>query len=403
MNGTKGKLIIDGNSAAALGCLFGGAAFCAWYPITPSSSLCESFIDFCDTTRRDTDGRLKAGIVQAEDELASIGMVIGAGWAGARAFTATSGPGISLMSEFIGLAYYAEVPAVIFDVERLGPSTGLPTRTAQGDLLLCYYNSHGDAKHPLLLPSSPEECFEMAHEALDLAEEFQTPIFVLTDLDLGMNNWMSDPFPYPARPFRRGKVLGAEEIEKVKESWGRYRDVDGDGIPYRTLPGTPHPFAATFTRGSGHTEKATYSEKPEDFVRNVDRLSRKFETARKALPAPVVESRPGATVGLVAFGTSVHAVLEARDLLETDSGVAVDVLRLRALPPSEEVGRFLAGHSRIFVVEQNRDGQLITILRDEFPRSAPHLSGIRKYDGHPFDAETIQEGVLEGLGKTSGR
>jgi 2-oxoglutarate ferredoxin oxidoreductase subunit alpha len=395
MNGTAGKIIIDGNSASALGCLFGGAMFCAWYPITPSSSLCESFIEFCDVHRKDASGKSTVGIVQAEDELASIGMVIGAGWAGARAFTATSGPGISLMSEFIGLAYYTEVPAVIFDVERVGPSTGLPTRTMQGDLLLCYYNSHGDAKHPVLIPSSPEECYAMAGEAFDLAEELQTPVFVLTDLDLGMNNWMSDPFPYPSAPLRRGKVLDAEAIERVKENWGRYKDVDGDGIPYRTLPATPHPSAAYFTRGSGHTEKATYSERPDEYVKNVDRLTRKQETARRMVPTPVLERRPGASAGLLTFGTSAHGTAEARDRLADRHGLPLDLLRLRALPPSAEVGAFLSSHDKIYVVEQNRDGQLVAILRDEFPAAASRLVSIRQYNGLPLDAQTVLEGVLE--------
>ena len=394
MDATSRKIIIDGNSASALGCLFGGAMFCAWYPITPSSSLCESFIEFCDVHRKDAAGKATVGIVQAEDELASIGMVIGAGWAGARAFTATSGPGISLMSEFIGLAYYTEVPAVIFDVERVGPSTGLPTRTMQGDLLVCYYNSHGDAKHPVLIPSTPEECFAMAGEAFDLAEELQTPVFVLTDLDLGMNNWMSDPFPYPEAPFRRGKVLDAEAIEKVKETWGRYQDVDGDGIPYRTLPATPHPAAAYFTRGSGHTAKATYSERPDEYVKNVDRLTRKQETARAMVPPPVVELRPGASAGLLTFGTSIHGTAEARDLLADLHALPLDLLRLRALPPSSEVGAFLSSHEKVYVVEQNRDGQLVAILRDEFPEAAARLVPIRQYNGLPLDAQTVLDGVL---------
>jgi 2-oxoglutarate/2-oxoacid ferredoxin oxidoreductase subunit alpha len=278
MNATAGKLIIDGNSASALGCLFGGATVCTWYPITPSSSLCETFIDLCAEHRVDeASGKATAAIVQAEDEIASIGMVLGAGWAGARAFTATSGPGISLMSELIGYGYYTEIPAVIFDVQRVGPSTGLPTRTMQGDVLICHTNSHGDGKHPVLFPSSPEECFTMAQEAFDVAERLQTPVFVLTDLDLGMNNWMADPFPYPERPFDRGKVLDAAGVERLKETWGRYRDLDGDGVPWRTLPATDHPKAAYFTRGSGHNEAAGYTEKPHDYVRNVERLARKLD------------------------------------------------------------------------------------------------------------------------------
>jgi len=394
MNATAGKLIIEGNAAAALGCLFGGATVCCWYPITPSSSLCEAFIDFCDGHRVDrATGKRSVAIIQAEDEIASIGMVLGAGWAGARAFSATSGPGISLMSEFLGLGYYAEVPAVVWDVQRVGPSTGLPTRTMQGDLLLAHYNSHGDTKLPVLFPASPEECFEMAMDAFDLAEELQTPVLVLSDLDLGMNNWMADPFPYPTRPRRRGKVLDEVSIEKVKETWGRYQDVDGDGIPYRTLPGTPSPYAAYLTRGSGHNEMAQYSEKPGDFVANVDRLTRKLETARTLLPKPVIDDR-GAAEGLLAFGTSHYGTAEARDLLARDFGVPLDYLRLRALPVGDETRRWVARHERVYVVEQNRDAQLRTILRDEFPEHAGRFVSVLQYDGLPLDATTVVDGVL---------
>src|SRR5258706_3488098 len=271
MAATAGKIIIDGNAAAALGCMFGGATVASWYPITPSSCLCEALIDFIGDHRKDpATGKRTAAVSQAEDEIAAIGMVIGASWAGARAFTSTSGPGISLMSEFIGLAYYSEVPALIFDIQRTGPSTGLPTRTMQGDILLCYYNSHGDTRHPILFPKDPQECFEMAQDALDLAEQLQSPIFVLSDLDIGMDNWMTDPFPYPTRPIVRGKLLDSAAIEKVKGGWGRYKDLDGDGIPYRTVPGTPSPYSAFFTRGSGHNEMGAYSEKPHDYVANID-------------------------------------------------------------------------------------------------------------------------------------
>ncbi len=403
MDATAGKVIIDGNAAAALGCLFGGATVCTWYPITPSSSLCESFIDFCADHRVDpATGKASVAIVQAEDEIAAIGMVIGAGWAGARAFTATSGPGISLMSEFIGLAYYTEVPAVVFDIQRVGPSTGLPTRTMQGDVVLCHYNSHGDAKHPVLFPSSPEECFQMAGEALDLAEELQAPVFVLSDLDLGMNNWMADPFTYPDRPFRRGKVLDAEGVERLKGVWGRYKDLDGDGIPWRTLPGTPHPLAAYFTRGSGHTEMAGYSEKPHDYVKNVDRLARKLETARRMVPGPVIDDRPGSPLGVLAFGTSHQGAVEARDRLAAVHGVSLDYMRLRALPLAPEARAWLERHERVFVVEQNRDAQLLTILRDECPDLATRFVSVRQYDGLPLDATTVVEGVLAGLGREAG-
>src|SRR3990170_1664911 len=289
MNKTAGKILIDGNSAAAIGCMFAGVTVLAWYPITPSSSLAEALIEYMKRYRIDPQtGKATYAIVQAEDELAAIGMAIGAGWAGARAMTNTSGPGISLMAEFTGLAYYVEIPVVIFDIQRTGPSTGLPTRTMQGDILSTAFLSHGDTSHILLFPCSVEECFTMAQEAFDLAEEFQTPVFVMSDLDIGMNNWMADPFEYPEQPMARGKVLTAQDLERIGEFW-RYRDVDGDGIPYRTLPGTDHPLAAYFTRGSGHNEKAGYSEKPEDYKNNMDRLRRKYETARTRVPAPVIE------------------------------------------------------------------------------------------------------------------
>ncbi len=395
MDATAGKLIIDGNSASALGCLFGGATVCTWYPITPSSSLCETFIELCDRHRTDpATGRTAAAIVQAEDEIASIGMVLGAGWAGARAFTATSGPGISLMSELIGYGYYAEIPAVIFDVQRVGPSTGLPTRTMQGDVLLCHTNSHGDGRHPVLFPASPEECFTMAQEAFDLAERLQTPVFVLTDLDLGMNNWMADPFPFSDAPFDRGKVLDADGVERLKETWGRYRDLDGDGIPWRTLPGTDHPRAAFFTRGSGHDERAAYTEKPDDYVRNMERLTRKLESGRALLPKPVVEERPGAKAGLLAFGTSHYGTAEGRDRLERDHALPLDYLRLRALPLGDEVRAFLERHEVVYVVEQNRDAQLAGLLRDALPSCAPRLVSVLQYDGLPLDATTVVDGVL---------
>jgi 2-oxoglutarate ferredoxin oxidoreductase subunit alpha len=395
MDATMGKVLIEGNAAAALGCLFGGATVCCWYPITPSSSLCEAFIDFTGDHRVDpVSGKKTVAVIQAEDEIASIGMVLGAGWAGARAFTATSGPGISLMSEFLGLGYYVEVPAVVFDIQRVGPSTGLPTRTMQGDILLAYYNSHGDTKHPVLFPATPEECFEMAIEAFDLAEELQTPVFVLSDLDLGMNNWMSDPFPYPTGPRKKGKVLDEASIEKVKDSWGRYRDVDGDGIPWRTLPGTPSPTAAYLARGSGHDEKAQYSEKPHDYVANVDRLSQKHETARRMVPKARIEDRFGSEDGLLAFGTSHQGTAEARDRLVREAGVGLDYLRLRSLPIGAEVRDWILRHERIYVVEQNRDGQLRTILRDEFPEEAGRFVSILQYDGLPLDATTVVEGVL---------
>ena len=395
MDATCGKIIVEGNAAAALGSLFAGATVCCWYPITPSSSLCEAFIDFSAGHRIDpATGKKTVAIIQAEDEIASIGMVLGAGWAGARAFTATSGPGISLMSEFLGLGYYVEVPAVVWDIQRVGPSTGLPTRTMQADLLLAYYNSHGDTKHPVLFPATPEECFEMAMDAFDLAEQLQTPVFVLSDLDLGMNNWMSDPFPYPTREWKRGKVLDEVSLRSLKDAWGRYKDVDGDGIPYRTLPGTPSPLGAYLARGSGHDAMAQYSERPHDYVANVDRLARKFETARGMVPKPEIDDRFGVADGLVAFGTSHHGTAEARDRLVREAGVKLDYLRLRALPPGPEVRDWLVGHERIYVVEQNRDGQLRAILRDEYPDLASRFISVLQYDGLPLDATTVVDGVL---------
>src|SRR6516225_3852153 len=316
MNATAGKIIIDGNAACALGAMFAGVTVVTWYPITPSSSLVESLIGYARRFRHDPETKKATyAIVQAEDELASIGMALGAGWAGARSMTATAGPGISLMSEFIGLGYYAEVPVVVFDVERVGPSTGLPTRTAQSDILSTALLSHGDTKHPLFFPNSPEECFTMSMEAFDFAEKFQTPVFVLSDLDLGMNNWMADPFPYPEAPIKRGKVLNAEDLERLG-GFARYRDVDGDGVGYRTLPGTRHPQAAYFTRGSGHNEKAQYTEREDDYVNNMERLAHKFETMRQHVPEPVIHNAEGAKIGFVAFGTSDYADLGALGVMD---------------------------------------------------------------------------------------
>src|SRR5207253_9217673 len=303
MDKTTGKIIIDGNSAAAVGCMFAGVTVVTWYPITPSSSLVETLIDYMKEYRIGSDGKATFAIVQAEDELAACGMVLGAGWAGARSMTATAGPGISLMAEFVGLGYFAEIPGVIWDIQRVGPSTGLPTRTAQGDILEVVLLSHGDTQHIALIPASVAECFEFAGEALDLAEMFQTPIFVLSDLDLGMNNHMSDPFVYPTKPYRRGKVLDAKALEELGGKWGRYLDLDGDGIPWRTLPGTDHPMASYFTRGSGHDPQARYSERPEDYKALVDRLAKKFDTARQYVPKPIVDRRPKARIGFIGYGT----------------------------------------------------------------------------------------------------
>lgn len=388
-----GMVLVEGNQAAALGCIMGGCTVAAWYPITPSSSLCEALGAYADRFRNG-GGERRMAIVQAEDELAALGIAIGAGWAGARAMTSTSGPGISLMAEFTGLAYYAEVPVVIFDIQRVGPSTGLPTRTQQGDVGFVYTLSHGDTRHLVLLPGTVEECYEFAQQAFDLADRFQTPVFVLSDLDLGMNLWMTRPFRYPERPFDRGKVLSAQDLERLQARWGRYRDVDGDGIPYRTLPGTEHPAAAYFTRGSGHDEAAGYSEDPETYTRNMDRLVRKHQTARAAIPAPVVEEI-GARVGLIAYGSTHHAVVEARDLL-AERGLEVDYLRLRGLPMARSVADFVARHQRTYVVEQNRDGQMYDLLRLEVPPElAGRLRSIRHYDGRPIPAEAVVRPLLE--------
>jgi len=390
---TEGLMLMDGNNAAALGCVMGGCTVAAWYPITPSSSLCESFISYCDRFRVDKEsGERKAAIVQAEDELAAIGMVFGATWAGARAMTSTSGPGLSLMAEFAGLGYYAELPGVIFDVQRAGPSTGLPTRTLQGDVSFAYTLSHGDTKHIVLLPGTVDEAYEFSMQAFDLADRFQTPVFVLSDLDLGMNLWMSKPLAYPEKPFDRGKVLDAAKLEEVK-SWGRYRDVEGDGIPYRTLPGTEHPLAGYFTRGSGHDEQANYSENPDVYRNNLDRLTRKHDTARAYVPQPIAEDL-GRDVGIIAYGTTHHAVVEARDRL-SEQGFQTDYLRVRALPFAQDVTAFIERHDRVYVVEQNRDGQLYSLLKSELPpHLSEHLQSIRHYNGVPIDAAAITEPLL---------
>ena len=400
MDATRGKIIIDGNSAAALGAMFGGVTVCTWYPITPSSSLAETLASYMKRYRIDPEtGKATFAIVQAEDELAAIGMVMGAGWAGARAMTATSGPGISLMAEFVGLGYYAEIPAVIFDVQRTGPSTGLPTRTQQGDIIKNALLSHGDTKHLMLIPSSVEECFTMATEAFDLAEEFQTPVFVMSDLDLGMNNWMSDPFQYPEKPINRGKVLNAEDLERLG-GFERYRDVDGDGIGYRTLPGTNHPKAAYFSRGSGHNEQAVYSERPEDYVNNMDRLERKFNTARNRIPAPVLQEAAGAEIGVIAYGTTHWAIVESLDQMKQEYELPVSYCRIRAFPFSELVFDFIRRYQRVYVVEQNRDGQMFELLRMEVDSSdVPKLRSIRHYKGIPIDARSVTDEIVSQEGK----
>jgi 2-oxoglutarate ferredoxin oxidoreductase subunit alpha len=393
MNQTEGKIIIDGNSSAALGCMFAGATFVSWYPITPSSSLPEAMIEYMKRFRIGADGKATFAIVQAEDELAAIGMVLGAGWAGARAMTATAGPGISLMAEFAGLAYYAEVPGVVWDIQRVGPSTGLPTRTAQGDILATAFLSHGDTKHILLLPSSAEECFSMAQDAFDLAEKFQTLIFVMSDLDLGMNNWMSDPFPYPEKPIHRGKVLSKEDLDRLG-GFSRYKDVDGDGIGYRTLPGTDHPAAAYFARGSGHNEHAQYSERADDYEHNMERLNRKFETARAFVPRPEV-STGASKIGIIAYGTSHWAIIESRDQLRKQYSIATDYLRLKAYPFTREVHDFVKQHDRVYLVEQNRDAQMLSLLKlDLEPTLIPRLRSISHIHGLPLDARSVTDELM---------
>ena len=395
MNATEGKIIIDGNAAAAIGGMFGGCTVVTWYPITPSSSLCESLIDYMRQYRVEDDGKATFAIVQAEDELAAVGMVLGAGWAGARSMTSTAGPGISLMAEFIGLGYFAEIPGVIWDIQRVGPSTGLPTRTAQGDVNQLVYLSHGDTQHIVLIPNSVRECYDFAQDALDLAEQFQTPIFCMSDLDLGMNLWMSDPFPYPEKPITRGKVLSAEQLTELNGKWGRYADVDGDGIPWRTLPGTDHPFASYFTRGSGHDAQARYSERPQDYKDTVDRLAKKYETAKLFVPPPVVDMRDGAKIGFIAFGTTHWALEESRDQLRRESNVETSYFRLRALPFTDELKQFVAAHERVYVVEQNRDGQMADLMRLELGEDQRKVRKILHYTGLPCDARTISDAVLK--------
>jgi len=393
MNETAGKILIEGNSAAAIGCMMAGVTVVAWYPITPSSSLCESLISYMKKYRVDREtGKATFAIVQAEDEIASLGMVVGASWAGARAMTATAGPGISLMSEFAGLAYYAETPAVIFDVQRVGPSTGLPTRTAQGDLLSTAFLSHGDTKHVMIIPSSVDEAYTMSMDAFDLAEQLQTPVFVMMDLDLGMNNWMSDAFKYPDRPINRGKLL-TEEVLKRLGSFGRYTDVDGDGIPYRTIPGDGLP--AYFARGSGHNAKGQYSERPDDYVDNMDRLARKFETARTLVPRPVVEKNPKAKIGFIGYGTSHYATEESRDQLREETNVETSYFRLRAYPFTDDLAAFIDAHDRLYVIEQNRDAQLLQLMKLELsPARQMKLRSVLHYNGLPIDARSITDDVL---------
>jgi 2-oxoglutarate ferredoxin oxidoreductase subunit alpha len=400
--GAKGKILVSGNDAAGLGAIYAGATVCAWYPITPSTSLAEAYEKYAKRLRVAKDGRRLYGIVQAEDELAAIGIAIGGGWNGARSFTATSGPGISLMSEFLGLAYFAEVPVVLFNIQRGGPSTGMPTRTQQSDITICAYASHGDTKHVLLFPKDPTECFSMGAEAFDLAERLQTPVMVMSDLDIGMNDWMTDAFSWDdSKAHDRGKVLDAEQLEGFKDlkgkDWGRYQDIDGDGIPYRTLPGTHPTKGAFFTRGTSHDENARYTEDGVIHARVIDRIRRKHETAATIVPKPEISIRDkGGKTGLIYFGSTTPAVREALDLLERD-GVQVNALRIKAFPFTREVASFCAMHDRVFVVEQNRDAQMRALLMTEANVPGTKLIPALNYDGMPMTAAFVRGAVLKEL------
>ena len=391
MDETAGKIIIDGNAACGMGAVFAGVTVVAWYPITPSTSVVEATTDLLKKFRVTPEGKATFAVVQAEDELAAIGMVLGAGWAGARSMTATSGPGISLMAEFAGLGYYAEIPGVIFDVQRTGPSTGMPTRTSQADLLSVAFLSHGDTKHVVLLPGSVRECFEFGGAAFDLAERMQTPVFVLSDLDLGMNNWMSEAFEYPTKALDRGKVLTAEDLNRLG-GFARYRDVDGDAIGWRTLPGTRHPKASYFTRGSGHNDAAGYTEKPDEYVEVMERLARKFEKAREMVPGPVTVRNGSSKIGILAYGSSDFAIREGLDLIKQQYGHDVDYMRIRAYPFSHEIHDFVAQHERVYVIEQNRDAQLESLLKLDLPAEhVVRLRSILHYNVLPLDAQSVVE------------
>lgn len=393
---TKNKIMVDGNTACGLGAIYGGATVAAWYPITPSTSVVEAFEKYAKKYRVDPEtGKNKYAIVQAEDELAALGMVIGATWNGARAFTATSGPGVSLMNEFLGLAYFAEIPAVLIDVQRTGPSTGMPTRTQQSDILISAYASHGDTKHVLLFPSTPKECFELTAAAFDLSEQLQTPIILLTDLDLGMNDHVSDPFEWDDdRKYDRGKVYHAEDLEKI-EKFGRYLDIDGDGIPYRTYPGAHPKKGAFFTRGTSHNEYAGYTEDGADYTRNVERLLVKFETAKKLVPKPDFYQKSNKSdEAMLFFGTSMYPAEEALDVLK-ENGIELDAVRIKAFPFNDDIVEFINAHEKVYVIEQNRDAQLKTLLVTEHGFDPAKLVSILNYDGMPMTAEQISKAILE--------
>lgn len=394
MDLTDNAILVDGNTAAGLGTIYGGMHFVSWYPITPATSLPESMLEYAPKLRVDPEtGKSTYAIIQAEDELAAVGMIVGAGWAGLRAMTATSGPGLSLMAEYTSLAYFAEIPIVIWVVQRVGPSTGLPTRTAQGDVNLAYYLGQGDTEHIMLIPGNVKECFEFGWKALDLAEKYQTAVFCLSDLDLGKNQWMTEPFEYPDTPIERGKILWEEDLEKIKEEWGRYRDLDGDFIPYRTVPGNTHPKSAYFTRGTGHDDFANYSEHPEQWRKNLDRIKNKINSSKADLPEPVIKKIRGAKNGIIAFGSPDAAMGEALDYLKAD-GVKLNYMRLRSLPASDQVLDFIRSHEKVYIVENNRDGQMHGILSLELPEKAQDLISLAMIDGLPLNAEWIRESVL---------
>lgn len=394
MNETAGKILITGNEAAAIGSIFGGVHFVAWYPITPSTSVVDA-VNKYKSLRRTDDGKNTVAVVQAEDELAAAGMIVGAGFAGARSMTATSGPGISLMSEFVGLAYVAEIPCVFWNIVRMGPSTGLPTRTSQGDIIFTHFLGHGDSRQIVLLPATPEEAFDMGWQAFDIAEEIQTPVFVNSDLDLGMNNWMADPFDYPDQPMKRGKTLDADSLTKFIDehgTWGRYMDVDGDGVGYRTIPGTDHPRAAYFARGTGHNEMAVYTERSDEWIKNMNRLTLKMETAKQHIPQDVIDYDDNKSIGIISFGTNDPAIVEARDLLQQE-GVETNYLRVRALPLLDTVKDFAFKHDVVYVIENNFDGQLHQLMKLEYSEDMTHIHSLTLGDGLPMTARFIIDGI----------
>jgi 2-oxoglutarate ferredoxin oxidoreductase subunit alpha len=399
MDKTGGLIMIDGNSAGALGAVYGGVTFASWYPITPSTSVIDALTAYLKKLRPAQDGKVDYAVVQAEDELAAIGMVLGAGWAGARSMTATSGPGISLMTEFAGMGYFAEIPGVIWDIQRVGPSTGLPTRTSQADILPVYFLGHGDTRQIVLLPGTMKECFEFGWRAFDLAERLQTPVFVLSDLDLGMNTWMTEPFDYPDQPMDRGKVLSTEDINSAG-TFARYLDVDGDGIPYRTLPGNRNPLSAYFTRGTGHNPQAVYSERPDDWEENLKRLGRKHETARKLVPKPLLDERKGAEIGIIAYGSTCDAINEARDRLRAQN-IETSFIRLRALPFDDTLTEFVHKYKSLYVVELTEDAQLRSLVQLHVPDKAADLRSLAHLDGLPLTATYVEKGILAGEGKQS--